>query len=344
MWHNSKQRKMAILLSVAIGVLSGIARAEEVLPSRQTKPGSTNKTIRLIVTQYYEKDQSLQLRTADRLPRRLLEAAGYKIAASGEEQSDGSLSIDVQGTPLAGNYMVFGGDNKLYTGAEVRGTLSFEAAKVKVSRKFHFSCSPPFSIKLPLVGPRPVSPRDAPMGKAFALAILPVLSQVLSSVSGVENAELLLPLLNEGDVDIRFAATDRLLSLKSVRAIDALTDLLRNDPVSEIRMRAVDALESIKDPRVVSSLSYALVDSSVEIRIRAVEALGKVKDPDVAIRLFDVLHDSSPEVRKRAIAVLSKIGDKRALMPLDLVARRDEDGEVRAQASRALERIDKANR
>ena len=111
----------------------------------------------------------------------------------------------------------------------------------------------------------------------------------------------------------------------------------------QIRSAALSALADFDDERglglAMKYAGYGYVDRS---RPRAIDAVGKLAkhDTDSAVEfLIGLLDDPEPRPRTAAMSALAEIGDERGLEPLDTIAEKDRDPEVRERAKGAVDRL-----
>jgi HEAT repeat protein len=112
------------------------------------------------------------------------------------------------------------------------------------------------------------------------------------------------------DLTARQVAVEELGRLRSVEAVEALTQVLK-DKKSDIRKAAAKALMEIGDTRAVESLIVSLADVNADVRRQAGEALGVLGDKAAITPLIVALKDKTDFVRAIAGTSLRK------LMPLE---------------------------
>jgi HEAT repeat protein len=156
--------------------------------------------------------------------------------------------------------------------------------------------------------------------------------------------------LNDADANARLQAARMLGEHGEPQAVEALSNVLMDDPdmgvrqvaaaalgklgasepliralrVPDIQVRqlATQALGQIGDPRAIEPLILALRDSNAEVRNQVAFALNKIGGPAVE-PLITALSHPDPVVRWGASRILGSIGDARALPELERLARDD---------------------
>lgn len=93
----------------------------------------------------------------------------------------------------------------------------------------------------------------------------------------------------------------------------------------------------------VAALNRMLGSSSEKVRLSAVLALAKLGEPRVDKPLIRALHDPSSRVRSVAAAALGQLDCSAALPTLRVLARNDDDDDVRNAASAATMKITSAS-
>jgi HEAT repeat protein len=160
------------------------------------------------------------------------------------------------------------------------------------------------------------------------------IARAIASLAGV---------LADSDAAVRLAAIKALGDLDDPRAVEALSQALRNDSDPEVREMAAWALGEIENPAAVPALSEALrSDREARVRVKAAWALGEIESPRAVEALGAALRDDNIEVRRMAIWALGEIESPQAvalLVPL----LRDQDRETREKTAWALGEIESAD-
>ena len=145
--------------------------------------------------------------------------------------------------------------------------------------------------------------------------------------------------LKDENEEIRHDALAALARIGGVDVVDALVEVLQQDPSVDVRYQAVLALSRINSEETVPAFLEALGDDHERIREIAVQALGRQTDDRVVDALAGVLKsDPSREVRISAANGLGRLRDIRAVDALT-EAMEDEDVEIRRAAARALSQL-----
>jgi HEAT repeat protein len=144
----------------------------------------------------------------------------------------------------------------------------------------------------------------------------------LANIGDLEFIEVLLPALTDREAEVRIAAVLALGKYRESSTFDAMSNLLLDDPIIEVRQAAARALGNTKHPDAVFFLMQALRDgfwwyereqAAIDL-LKAIEMIGvPAVDP-----LIEALGDREGTVRKFAALVLGKIGDVRAIEELGM--------------------------
>lgn len=165
----------------------------------------------------------------------------------------------------------------------------------------------------------------------FFLFLFPA-NALLQEKKGVE--ELILE-LRAGKPLVRRDAAEQLGKAKDARGVEPLLTALRDDDEG-VRREVTKALGEIGDPRAAKSLGEMLDDTDEFVRVNALGALERIRS-DEAMDLFICgLKNKNPLVRINACASLGRIGNKKAIPPLEEVAKTDTLSYVRFAAEQAL--------
>ncbi len=127
---------------------------------------------------------------------------------------------------------------------------------------------------------------------------------------GTSDADMLLSLSKEQDVNIRMAALSNLNRVQDGRGQKRLTEAL-GDSDPEVRKTAVIALGSMNlGPEIFKK---ALSDPDMWVRLYAVKALGDSLNPDASKVVIPLLFDKEPPVILSAIDALVQLGNSEAV-------------------------------
>jgi HEAT repeat protein len=179
-------------------------------------------------------------------------------------------------------------------------------------------------------------------------------------VSQVPLDALLQDALEQDSKRLRLRAIRALGELKNAAAIRPMRTLMEDrdrdivetvqEALSKIglaawaRYGAAIALGNIGHPRAVPALIRALTDHSEYVRMETARALAKLADPASIAPLIETLQkDDDASVRREAAAALRVVGKQSSVVAHAFrEALSDASWEVRAEAARALGRIDDA--
>lgn len=156
-------------------------------------------------------------------------------------------------------------------------------------------------------------------------------------------AKLLLPLLSDGDLTVRFGAAAALLGQgqKPAALLGILREALAHGGVEGVRAYALlqqlgelTASDESKGP----DLGTLLASSDVLQRLMAIDALQKLPTADAAPLLLKATRDPDATVRFRLVEVVAYhcTGSKRAALPALRALTEDSDIAVRARATAVL--------
>jgi HEAT repeat protein len=148
-------------------------------------------------------------------------------------------------------------------------------------------------------------------------------------------------LRNDSDPEVREMAAWALGEIESPTAVPALSEALRSDREATVRAKAAWALGEIESPRAVEALGAALRDQNIEVRRMAIWALGEIESPQAVALLVPLLRDQDRETREKAVWALGEIESADAVEGL-AAAVRDREASVREMAVWALGEIESA--
>ena len=142
--------------------------------------------------------------------------------------------------------------------------------------------------------------------------------------------------LLHGDEAEKEAAAERLMALGAPVVPDLETALQAGD--QDARWWAARALAGIKGPEAARALLGALQDPDEDVRVCAILGLGERRELAAVEPLLLLMRNSGEYARRHIGDALSKIGEPAA--PALIATLGDEQAAVRAQAARALVRIE----
>jgi hypothetical protein len=239
-----KKFKPVILLisfSLFFVILNGYVIAQ---PSKkQIEAFHSAKTVQIVVEQSYGEAKDVSLPIMD-VARRLLEYAGLQVVGSNVKNYDLYIKIEAEGKALSFSYTPGG---KLYTGASLAGSISFEISGIPIYKKsFDAIKSPPYPTYSPHISGSNEEYR-APSGAPFE--------------------ELL---YGQGTVGSKIVEM-----MTEIYGITCVIAGLKDED-ENVRESTAEALGWIKDPRAVEPLIAALEDEGLGVRKSAAEALGEI--------------------------------------------------------------------
>jgi len=164
----------------------------------------------------------------------------------------------------------------------------------------------------------------------------------LSRCSGDAAVSALVRGLKDSSPKVRSCSAESLRMLRNPTAVDALVEVLMNDPQHDPVYYATKALGALATPKAKEGMISALKQRKGDISELALQ-LGEVRAVGAVDALVDALADNDRErvsayARRHAVMALQKIGDRRAV-PALRSALNDADDGVRERAQRALEAL-----
>lgn len=151
--------------------------------------------------------------------------------------------------------------------------------------------------------------------------------------------ELLISIVNDANVRVRYAAISQLDTLGDVnrdKSLEILLDRLYNDSESDVRAAAADAIAGLKITEAFPDLKkvyYETEDWLIQFSI--VSALGELGHPDGFNLLQDALNSDNELLKTSAIGALGELGDDRAIDLLIPFVTND-DWQIRHRVAQAL--------
>ena len=156
----------------------------------------------------------------------------------------------------------------------------------------------------------------------------------LSDLGPGRGGPLALEALGDADDEVKIAAADAVVRLRTAGATDAVVGWL-NAPDARLRRKACDVARALPGPRVVAPLGRTLGDPDAEVRAAAADALGHQASAEAVPPLLGRLDDPAPQVRIQIVGALARLGDLRAVVPL-VGKVQDSSPDVREAVARAL--------
>ena len=117
--------------------------------------------------------------------------------------------------------------------------------------------------------------------------------------------------LQDGDVEVRWAAAQLLYSIHDPQFGALLEKMISDDPDPELRIRLLGMMKGREDLVRLGGLIKGLRDVDKSVRIASLTALGDIGDPSVVTWVTALLKDPEPEVRIAALQTLGRFQDKR---------------------------------
>lgn len=152
-----------------------------------------------------------------------------------------------------------------------------------------------------------------------------------------EATEIALAWLGDRETRLRIAACEIARAMPTPKAVAPVARTL-GDVDPQVRLACADALGASGSPEAIPPLAGKLDDPTPNVRIQVARALAKIQDPRAVVPLVGKVQDSVPDVRQAVVRALGELGDPRASQAL-LLALRDSVAEVRIEALSALGRL-----
>jgi len=156
----------------------------------------------------------------------------------------------------------------------------------------------------------------------------------LAELGPKRGGALALEALGDPDDEVRLAAADAAIRLRTAGATDAVAPWLEAQD-TKLRRKACEVARALPAPRVVAPLARTLGDPDPDVRAAAAEAMGHQSSPDAVPPLLGRLDDPTPAVRVQIVAALARLGDPRSVVPL-VGKVQDSAPDVREAVVRAL--------
>lgn len=154
--------------------------------------------------------------------------------------------------------------------------------------------------------------------------------------------ELLISIVNDANVRVRYAAISQLDTLGNVnreKSLEILLDRLYHDSEADVRAAAADAMAGLKMTEAFPDLKKVYDDTEDWlIQFSIVSALGELGNPDGFDLLQDALNSDNELLKTSAIGALGELGDDRAIDLLIPFVTND-DWQIRHRVAQALGRF-----
>lgn len=137
---------------------------------------------------------------------------------------------------------------------------------------------------------------------------------ILSQRNNKETVDLLIPLLQDANKQVRFAVVKLLGASGDMRAFYALLEQLRVEENGLTYLIGNALMQFGK--QVEQPLISLLKDSNPQVRSTVVRVLGNLASAHIVGPLIETLADADEPTRRFAAFVLGNLGDKRAVEPL----------------------------
>lgn len=164
----------------------------------------------------------------------------------------------------------------------------------------------------------------------------------LRNLSPEDALELVIPVITDKNVRVRYAAVSQLDTLGGadlVKSREVLIDRLYNDPESDVRAAAADAIAGLKITDAYPDLEKVYNDTDDWlIQFSIVAALGELGDPRGFSLLEKAVNSENTLLQTASISALGELGDDRAV-DLLLPFVDSDDWQIRHRLAQALGRL-----
>lgn len=358
-------------------------RMEKLIKARHPDFRKT-KTVKIIVKQSYGVAVDVSF-PFEEMAKEFCEYAGLKVVGTAAKDYDVAFRIQARGQAEGASYwdIRYKSKNYQFSGARISVTISLKVPGIPAYTK---SCKGFVSPAKKLKDFVYSNPSSAPFHQALINSgFYPQILKVMQRLYGLNTlvlamknyrmaedlivrkgkaaVELLITALKHRDEIIRNQAASALGKIEDSRAIEPLSNTLKEDKVVFVRETAVKALEKIKDVSTIVPLVFALKDEDPGVRNKALNALDKLnwkpKNNDERVMfyickgktgnlveigkaavepLIAILTHPDETVRDRAVSALGEIKDSRAIQPL-LTVMKSKDRNFQWLVAEALTKI-----
>lgn len=190
-------------------------------------------------------------------------------------------------------------------------------------------------------GDEQVPPLAEILLKTKDLKVQAILIQLLGLLETSASIPYIKKFIDHKDRRIRGNAVEALARTKDNRVIQLIYPLT-HDPDNRVRANAAKAIWEFGGLRAIEVLVQMLKNPDPTLRSSGAYALGEIGTIHVVEPLLGAIDDGVMEVRRNVVKALGKTGDTLASGPLKArIFTIDEEPEVKAEALKALRRIDR---
>ena len=131
--------------------------------------------------------------------------------------------------------------------------------------------------------------------------------------------------------------TEILKRIQSKYGVQGMAPALKDQNVA-VRLYALETLGTM-GPEAIPILTQATRDENSAVRLKHIEVLGKLEAKEATAVIIDATKDTDRNVRLCAIDTLRKIGTKEVVIPVLVIALKDEEPDIQIKAIEALGEI-----
>lgn len=289
------------------------------------------KTVFIAVQQTYKNDSGEPSSYCSSLPfadtaASVLALGGITKAAS-PETADISVSIQVEGQELSGQYGPYGigGFNRV-AGSSLSGEVAIKSGDMRpIRRPIHGGTGLPYSVSSFDYGPKFLESFEQ-------CNFTEILVGILAETHG---AEAMARGPTASSAQVRKLCAKALSDLAPSATTEPLSKLLQDSDES-VRFAAADALAASSDSKATSLLIHAFETGNSKTKTHLAHCLGRRRDAQAVDALLSQINGNDSAVSGACASALGQIGDARAIDPLIEVM---EKPNVRFQARQALKEL-----
>ena len=291
------------------------------------------KTIRISVVQSYQDNKDKELKNVhlplEEIAVKFLKLIGLKVLSAEAKNYDLEIKIETRGFAK-----IYSGKVAPFSGAQLRGTISFE-----ISDNLIYTETIRASSVIPETTSAPIKARLNPYSveKVIHGLLNDFEAEIIEDIVRIYGISDVIARLKDENVEIRKYAAKSLRYIENSKAVEPLLSTLKDND-KDVRAAAARSLGHYNNPQVTESLIVALGDKDKEVRAAVVEALiiGRI-DSSAVEPLIACLKDEDAIVRGTVVlGIPLLLDDDQQAVEYLLAALTDKSESVRASAAESL--------